>query len=104
MDRRRFLVTSLAGVLAAPLAADGQQTGKAYTIGLLSSGPGLDPRYTPIFFNALRDHGYELGRNLAVEPRFAAGKVEQLPELAADPVRRKVDIIVASGSSRRWWP
>jgi ABC-type uncharacterized transport system substrate-binding protein len=84
-------------LLAMPLQA--QQTGKIYTIGILSSAAGPSPTYSPILVNALRDSGYQLARNLVLEPRYAAGKVEQLPDLAADLVRRKVDLILAFGVS-----
>src|SRR4030095_8548889 len=95
--RRRFLLTSLAGALAAPLAAGAQQTGKVYTIGILTSAPGPSAEDGPLLFDALRDSGYHLGRNLVIEPRYAAGKVEHLPDLAADLVRRRVDLILAFG-------
>lgn len=83
-------------LLAMPLQA--QQTGKIYTVGILSS-VGPSPTYSAIFVNALRDSGYQLAQNLVLEPRYAAGKVEQLPDLAADLVRRKVDLILAFGVS-----
>ncbi len=86
-------------VIAAPQAAEAQQAGKVYTIGILSTAAGPSSTYGPIVFNALRDRGYERGRNLVVESRFAAGRVDQLPDLAADLVRRKVDVILAFGSS-----
>jgi putative ABC transport system substrate-binding protein len=82
-------------VLAAPLEA--QPPGKVYTIGILSLAPGPSATYGPILFNALRDRGYQVGHNLVVEPRFAVGNVDQLPDLAADLVRRKVDLILAFG-------
>jgi putative tryptophan/tyrosine transport system substrate-binding protein len=50
------------------------------------------------FRQGLREHGYEEGRNIVLEPRFAEGKLERLPELAADLVAIKVDVIVASSS------
>jgi putative tryptophan/tyrosine transport system substrate-binding protein len=99
MDRRRFLLTSLASALGAPLAAGAQQVGKVYTIGVLSTLAAPSRTYGPVFSSALRDSGYELGRNLVIESRYAAGKVEQLPDLAADLVRRKVDVILAFGAS-----
>jgi ABC-type uncharacterized transport system substrate-binding protein len=97
MDRRGFLLTSLAGALAAPLAVGAQQAGKVYTIGVLTSAAGPSAEYGPILFNALSESGYHMGRNLVMEPRYAAGKVDQLPDLAADLVRRKVDLILAFG-------
>jgi putative tryptophan/tyrosine transport system substrate-binding protein len=97
MERRRFLLISVAGALAVPLGAEGQQAGKVYTIGILTSAAGPSPEYGPILVDALRDSGYHLGRNLLIEPRYAAGKVDHLPDLASDLVRRKVDLILAFG-------
>jgi ABC-type uncharacterized transport system substrate-binding protein len=84
-------------LVAGPLEA--QQAGKVYTLGILSLAPGPSSTYGPILFDALHERGYYLGRNLMVEHRFASGKVDQLPGLAADLVRRKVDLILAFGAS-----
>ena len=94
---RAVLVMALAcGLLAARLEA--QPAAKVYTIGVLAAA-GPSPTYGAIFANALRDSGYQQGRNLVLESRHTAGKVEQLPDLAADLVRRKVDLILAIGAS-----
>ena len=98
MQRRAFL-RAVVAVLAAPLAAEAQQVVKVYTIGLLTSAAGPSPVYGPALFNALRDLGWEPGRNLIVESRFATGSAERLPDLAADLIRRKVDIILAFGAA-----
>jgi putative ABC transport system substrate-binding protein len=100
VDRRRFLLTSLAGALAAPLAVEAQ-AGKVYRIGyLFESNPPDPPSSAPLkaFEGALREMGYVEGRNLVVERRFAAFKYDRLPELAADLVRLKPDVIVTSGN------
>jgi putative ABC transport system substrate-binding protein len=97
MGRRTFIATLTGGLLATPLATEAQQAGKVYTIGVLTSAAGPSPRYSPIVTGALRDSGYEVGRNLVIESRYAAGDVARLPELAADLVRRKVDLILAFG-------
>jgi putative tryptophan/tyrosine transport system substrate-binding protein len=91
MDRRHFLLTSLAGALAAPLAA-GAQAGKVPRVGFLANvrSPG-----TAGFQKGLQDLGYVEGQNIIVEWKFAEGKLERLPELAAELVRLKVDVIVA---------
>jgi putative ABC transport system substrate-binding protein len=99
MDRRTFISRVTLGFLAAPLAVEAQQGGKLYTIGVLTSASGPSPTYGPIVSSALRDSGYELGRNVVLETRYAAGRVEQLPDLAADLVRRKVDLVLAFGAS-----
>jgi putative tryptophan/tyrosine transport system substrate-binding protein len=96
MDRRRFLLTSLAGALAAPLAAEPQQAGKVSRIGYLSAGAlPTYPTFENAFREGLRELGYVEGRNIALEYRWAEGKYERLPELAAELVRLKVDVILA---------
>jgi len=89
-----ILVVALS-VLAAPLAADAQQAGKVARVGvLLYSTPQADPNISS-FRQALRDLGYVEGQNLSIEYRFAEGKPERLPDLAADLVRLKPDVIFA---------
>jgi putative ABC transport system substrate-binding protein len=100
MDRRRFLVTSLAGAFAAPLSAQAQQAGKVYRVGILgetASDPSED-RLWQSFRVAMRERGWIEGKNLLIESRWAEGNPSRLPELAADLVRLKVDVIVTRGS------
>jgi putative ABC transport system substrate-binding protein len=78
------------GILAAPVAAGAQQAGKVYRIGYLTAGGGVEQ----VFRDAMRQLGYVEGRNLVIEGRFAERKLERLPELAAELVRHKVDVIV----------
>jgi len=94
MDRRRFLLTSLAGALAAPLAAEAQEAGKIARIGMLVSSPS-EP-FLESFKQGLRELGYVEGRNIRIEYRWVEGRTERLPGFAADLVRLKVDVIVAS--------
>jgi len=96
MDRRCFLLTSLAGALAAPLVAEAQQAAKIFRIGYLALNP--NPHFQRAFRQGLRDIGYVEGRNLVIEDRDAGGKPERLPALAAELVTLKVDVIVASGT------
>ena len=91
MDRRRFLLTSLAGALAAPVAAGAQQTGKIPKIGLLQPGP-RPPAWVEAFRQGLRERGYIEGRNIVIEHRLARELNEQAP-LAAELARLKVDVI-----------
>jgi hypothetical protein len=58
MDRRRFLLTSLAGALAGPLAADAQQAGEVARIGVLRTTGAANARQGEAFRQGLRDHGY----------------------------------------------
>jgi putative tryptophan/tyrosine transport system substrate-binding protein len=100
MDRRRFLLTSLAGVLAAPLAGGAQQTGKVYQVGLLSNGgnPATWRVQYAAFVDAMRELNYVEGRNLIIKPAFADGRAERVPALAAELIRAKVDVIVTSAT------
>jgi putative ABC transport system substrate-binding protein len=97
MNRRTFLCGLTLGTLSAPLVAEGQQAGKVYRIGFLSSTVARSAPFFETFFQALRELGYIESKNLTVDFRTAEGKAERLAELAADLVRLKVDLIVASG-------
>jgi putative ABC transport system substrate-binding protein len=76
MDRRRFLLTSLAGVLAAPLGAGAQQARKVPRIGWLNAswrGSAEAQAGLEALWQGLREHGYIEGRNLLIEYRWAEG-------------------------------
>ena len=99
MDRRRFLLTSLAGIVGAPLGAGAQQ-GTMPRVGWLSLFSGSDPqvrRSVDFFRQALRDLGHAEGQSVAIEYRWAEGKSERLLDLATELVRLKVAVIVAQG-------
>jgi putative tryptophan/tyrosine transport system substrate-binding protein len=90
----------LVALLVAPFAAEGQQAGKVYRVGILSPGGVPDPSIatTPnLVPTALRELGYVDGRNLAVERRFAEGISARLPRLARELVQLQVDVIFALG-------
>jgi putative ABC transport system substrate-binding protein len=94
MNRRTFRCGLTLGTLALPLAAQAQQAGKVPRIGFLHYGsPGPSPE-VEAFRQGLRELGYVEGQNVAIEYRFASGQVERLPELAAELVRLKLDVIV----------
>jgi putative ABC transport system substrate-binding protein len=95
MDRRRFLLTSLAGGFAAPLAAGAQPTGKVWRVGILGNENSAP---WEAFRRGLRDLGYVGGRNLTMESRWSEGRTERLPALAIELVQLRVDVIVASGT------
>jgi putative tryptophan/tyrosine transport system substrate-binding protein len=100
MDRRRFLLTSVVGALAAPLVARAQPA-KMPTIGFL--GPNtlsLDSHRIGAFVQRLRELGWIEGRNVAIEYRWGEGRIERLAEIAAEFVRLKVDVIVTSGTQQ----
>jgi putative ABC transport system substrate-binding protein len=99
MDRRTFLCGVTLGTLSAPLAALAQQAVKVYRIGVLSAVTRNSIKHwLDELEHALGDLGWVQGRNLAIEYRFADGREERLPDLAADLVRLKVDVILAGGA------
>lgn len=91
-----FLIFILS-ILVAPLGSEAQPTGKVYRIGYLSLGSPSDGVSRP-FRDTLRQLGYVEAQNLLIESWFADAKVDQLPGLAADLVRRNVDLIVTIGT------
>jgi ABC-type uncharacterized transport system substrate-binding protein len=100
MDRRRFLLTSLAGALAAPLAAGAQQAGKVYRVGFLSNGwSTASSQVVAAFRQGLRELAWVEGQNIVIEYRWAEGKSDRLPDLTAELVRLRVDVLVASGAA-----
>jgi ABC-type uncharacterized transport system substrate-binding protein len=94
-ERRAFLGTLVGGLLAAGLAAEAQQAVKIARIGWLGANPAPGRHMREAFLQGLRDLGYVEGRNVVVEYRFAEGKLERYPALAAELVALKVDVIVA---------
>jgi ABC-type uncharacterized transport system substrate-binding protein len=98
-DRRRFLLTSLAGALAAPVVVGAQPAGKVYRIGYLAQGSGSGTaslRPLEGFRQGLRELGWVEGQNIIIEYRYAEGRLDRLPGLADELVRLKVDLIAAS--------
>jgi putative ABC transport system substrate-binding protein len=82
--------------VASPFAAVAQQTQKLPRIGYLSPGPPTLMANERAFLQGLRELGYVEGTNILIEYRFADGKFERLPDLAAELVRLDVDAIVAA--------
>ncbi|MBI4611149.1 MAG: ABC transporter substrate-binding protein [Candidatus Rokubacteria bacterium] len=93
------IVALALGIGAAPFGADAQQAGKVPRVGLLLGGvPGTPSTISAAleaFRQGLRDLGYVEGRSIEIEYRWAKGRIERLPDLAAELVRLKVDVIVA---------
>ncbi len=87
-------------LFSAPLAVEAQQPGKVYRVGILTNNAS-DPAETRLwqaFRSGLRERGWIEGQNIQIEFRAADGNTARLPELAADLVRLKVDLIVARSS------
>ncbi len=100
ISRRAFLGSVAGGLLTAPVGAEAQQAGKVYRVGILTN-KASDPaeaRLWQAFRSGLRERGWIEGQNILIEFRAAEGNTARLPELAADLVRLKVDLIVARAS------
>ena len=101
MRRREAVLVSLAMAIAPGTwtTASAQPAVKVWKIGIIEPfNAAVRANLVAAFRQGLREHGYEEGRNIVLEPRFAEGKLERLPELAADLVALKVDVIVASST------
>jgi putative ABC transport system substrate-binding protein len=100
MERRAFIGTLVGGLVAGAVAVSAQQAGKVARIGFLGWGPppppGLEMPWRDAFLQGLREFGYVEGHSIAIEYRY--GLEDQLPALAADLVRLKVDVIVTGAT------
>lgn len=92
--RRQFLIGAGA-LLAIPRSASAQQSAKIWRIGFINGGT-YRASYLDAFRKGMRDLGYADGKNYVIEVEVADGKYERLPALAADLVKRNVDVIVGS--------
>jgi putative ABC transport system substrate-binding protein len=98
--RRMFIRTLAGGLLAAPLVAEAQQASKVHRIGLLApSDAHAGTPYVEAFRQGLRELGWVEGNNCVIEYRWADGRLERLPALAADLVRLHVDVILTGAGS-----
>jgi len=104
MDRRAFISGITLGLLAAPLAAEAQEAGKVYRVGLIFPSPPVSEMAGPepvnngarAFVRGLRTLGYVEGRNLILERRSAEGRFERFAPIVAELVGLNVDVIVVS--------
>src|SRR5262252_2391347 len=101
---RRYLgivVAALCLLLTAPLAAEAQPAGKVPRIGFLSlTSPSDRPLLLDAFRQRLRELRWVEGQNIVIDYRYAEGRVDRLPDLAAELVRLKVDLIIASAGTQ----
>jgi len=95
--RRRDFISLLGGAATWPLAARGQQSAFP-VVGYLHTGrPDAFERAITFFRKGLKESGYVEGQNVTIEYRWAEGRVDRLPALAADLVRRQVAVLVSQG-------
>jgi putative ABC transport system substrate-binding protein len=99
VSRLVLMVTLAGGLVAAPLVVEAQPAGKVYRIGVLeTTSPALNAANLDAFQQELRELGYVERQNYAIEYRSADGRLERFPDLAAELVRLKVDLIVTRGT------
>jgi putative ABC transport system substrate-binding protein len=91
--RRREFITAAGGMAAWPFAALAQDSTKVWRLGFLAQGY---EKFYDALFDGLKDLGYQEGRNLQVERRYAEGHSERFRDFAAEMVRLKVDLIIVS--------
>jgi putative ABC transport system substrate-binding protein len=107
VDRRSFIGTLAAGLLAAPRAVTAQPVGKVYRVGLIFPSPPVSEMAGPepvnvaarAFVRGLRTLGYVEGRNLILERRSAEGTFERFAPIVAELVSLNVDVIVVSNTA-----
>ena len=95
-SKKVFYLALAAMLVALSFSAHAQQSGKVYRVGYLSARLGIDSMAEG-FRQGLRDRGYVEGQNLVIEWRFAKGRNDLFPELAAELVRLRLDCILAVG-------
>ena len=100
MDRRSFISSVTLGLLAAPLAAGAQPVEKVPRVGVLVLTPraSVGGVYVDALRQGLRDLGYVEGKSITLEVRWAEGEAQRLPQLAAELVNMKVDVLITSGT------
>jgi putative ABC transport system substrate-binding protein len=92
--RRRDFIGVLSGVVALPLTAGAQEPGRSYRIAYLALLPSEDTTLAKPFLERLRELGYSEGKNLTLTYRSAEGRPERLPQLAAELVQARPDVLV----------
>jgi ABC-type uncharacterized transport system substrate-binding protein len=96
MDRRSFLLSSLANVLAAPIAAEAQEATTRTRVAFVGAeSPSTNQHFLDAFRQGLREHGHVDGQNLTIEARWAEGRSERFPELIGEVIRLKASVILA---------
>ena len=99
MKRREFIILVGASTVVWPLAARAQRSAKVPRVGFLgNSTAALEANLIGPFREGLRELGYEDGRNIVIEYRWAEGRYDRFPALIAELIAAKVDVIVTAGT------
>lgn len=100
MTTRIAAVVITCGLLAAPLPADAQPAGKLWRIGFVEAGSApVNRHFLNAFRQGMRELGYIDGRDIVIEDRWADGRNERFPNLLAELIQRKVDVLVVSSGA-----
>jgi putative tryptophan/tyrosine transport system substrate-binding protein len=99
MERREFIRALCSGAAVWPLAAYAQQKGEPRRIGILGADAMVWKPWMAAFVTRLRELGWIVGENIAIEYRWAEGKSRRVSEIAAEFLRQDVDVIVTYGSA-----
>jgi putative tryptophan/tyrosine transport system substrate-binding protein len=99
MERREFIRGLCSGIAARPLAAYAQQLDQPRRIGVLGADTTVWKPWMAAFIARLRDLGWIVGENIAIEYRWAEGRSRRVSEIAAEFLRQDVDVIVTYGSA-----
>ena len=99
MERRQFIRGLCSGVAAWPLAAYAQQIDQPRRIGVLGADATVWKPWMAAFIARLRDLGWIVGENIAIEYRWAEGMSRRVSEIAAEFLRQDIDVIVTYGTA-----
>src|SRR5260370_15901493 len=99
MERREFIRGLCSGIAAWPLAAYAQQIDQPRRIGVLGADATVWKPWMAAFIARLRDLGWIVGENIAIEYRWAEGRSRRVSEIAAEFLRQDVDVIITYGSA-----
>jgi putative ABC transport system substrate-binding protein len=98
VNRRTFVFLLAGAVAARPLAASAQRIGKVFRVGVLNAGTDTRKPLADVSRDAFEKLGWFEGKKITFERRYAENHPDRLPELAAELVGLKVDLIMAGGT------
>lgn len=97
--RRKLLIALGAGLIGAPFGTRAQPAGKMFQVGYVgNSTPSVEAALVEAFRQGLRERGYAEGKNIVVHYRWAEGRIDRMPDIVADLIRLRVDVLVMAGT------